>query len=109
MLRMILDHPVAFFAALVLHAILIGVLVVSFEWNLSPFDPNTAEEPEIIEAVVVDESRIEEEARKLREAEQRRREAQEQRQRVLEEQVSEAEQARLKEQNGLDDLRRQSE
>ncbi|MBT8130953.1 MAG: cell envelope integrity protein TolA [Gammaproteobacteria bacterium] len=83
----------ALFYAIVLHALLIGLLSFSFAWQ--QFSDVSAAPVLAIEAAVVDESLIEAELAKLEQADERIREAEGQRQRKIDEDAARAREARL--------------
>lgn len=67
----------AFFKALALHGLLLGLFALSFDQRQTLVKPQPV--PEIIKASVLDESQVEEQAKQLREQEDRQRMAEQQR------------------------------
>lgn len=100
----VLRHPVAVLFALFVHVVFIAILVVSFDWSEPAEMPGP--EVEVVQAVAVDEARVERELQRLKEAERQRR----QRARALEERRRKEERrlARLREEREAE-RRRQAE
>lgn len=84
-MRMSRETWIAFFKALALHGLLLGLLVLSFVRQQTQVKPRPR--PEIIQASVLDETQVEEQARRLREQEQQQRSAEQKRQRKIAEEL----------------------
>ncbi|HEB58408.1 MAG TPA: cell envelope integrity protein TolA [Gammaproteobacteria bacterium] len=70
MLKLVVQHPVAVFVAVVVHLVFIAILVVSFDWS-EPAEAPSAQ-VEVVQAVAVDEAQVERELRRIKEAERQR-------------------------------------
>jgi colicin import membrane protein len=104
-LRRLLNSQRNFVYALLVHVFFVSIFVVSFDWSAKPA-PSTPK-VNVIEAVAVDEARVQVELDKLKQAERRRQQQDDARQRKVKkeeqqlaelQQQKEAEQRRLKEQ-----------
>jgi len=108
MWRLIREDPRAFVFALLAHVALLVFLFVGLDWNIRP-QAGGAPRPKAIQAVAVDEARVQEELKKLEEAEKRRQREAEARLRKLREEARKAEQKRIQEQKRLAELKRKRE
>ncbi len=88
--------------SVVVHLVVIALVVVSFQWTPSISTPQS--QP-IIQAVAVDETKVKEEARKLKKAEDDRKAAEERRKRAAEQAARKAREQRLAEEKRLADLK----
>ncbi len=70
MLSDLLRHPASLVFAVVIHAVLIVLLMFSFDW--APKPQSASNKPDVIKAVAVDASKVEAELEKLRAAEDRK-------------------------------------
>ena len=84
----------ALFYAIVVHAILIGVLVFSFDWS---GDEENQPKVKVVQAVAIDESKIKKQIQKLKKIEDRKRRQEETWQRKLKKQADDAKRARERE------------
>lgn len=66
----LLRHPTSLIFAVVVHAVLIVLLMFSFDWTPKP--ESASNKPDVIKAVAVDASKVEAELKKLRAAEDRK-------------------------------------
>ncbi len=96
MIEIIRKNPIAFAGALLVHLLLVGVMLFSFEWPHT-LEVSSAPKVDVVQAVMMDESLIKAEAEKLRLAEEAQRKAEEARQRELQRQADKARQQRLEE------------
>lgn len=96
-----------FVYAVLVHVVFVGLLVVSLEWTATPDMPGMEEE--IVQAVVVDESRVKKELEKLKKAEEKKRRNEEARKNKLDKQAKAAESKRKKEEKHLQDLKKKRE
>lgn len=96
MIEIIRKNPIAFAGALLVHLLLVGVMLFSFEWTHT-LEVSSAPKVDVVQAVMMDESLIKAEAEKLRLAEEAQRKAEEARQRELQRQADKARQQRLEE------------
>ncbi len=108
MWRLIREDPRAFVFALLAHVALLVFLFVGLDWNIRP-PAGGAPRPKAIQAVAVDEARVQAELKKLEEAEKRRQREAEARLRKLREEARKAEQKRIQEQKRLAELKRKRE
>lgn len=107
MFQVVKDHPRAFLYAVLVHLALIGMLVFSLDWTIKPEGGPAQSKP--VQAIAIDESRLEAELERLQQAEtQKEREAAE-RLRRIEEQARQAEAAREREQQRLQELKKKQE
>jgi colicin import membrane protein len=113
MLKELMNDPRALFYAVLVHVALIAILVVSIQWNSKPAALQGKDE--IIQATVIDESRLQaEKQRKLdeeeakRQAEERRRQAELDRQRAEEQRRHDAQEAAKKKQQQEAEQQRQA-
>ena len=70
MFRELVKHPTSLAFAIVVHAILIGLLMFSFDWTPKP--DSAGSKPNVINAVAVDASKVDAELKKLRDADKRK-------------------------------------
>lgn len=70
MFRDLLQHPTSLVFAVVVHAVLILLLMFSFDWTPKP--ESSSNKPNVINAVAVDASKVEAELKKIRAAENRK-------------------------------------
>jgi len=82
----------------VVHAILVGVLVFSFDWS---GDESKQPKVKVVQAVAVDESKVKKQVDKLKKIEDRKRRKEEARQRKLQKQADDAKKAREREEKRL--------
>lgn len=99
MLEIIRKYPRAIFYAVIVHAVLIAIMVVSFKFTDKPAVPSKDKGEEIVHAVTVDAKKIDKELNKLKAAEQKK-------QRQLEQATKKAEQARRREEQKLADAKK---
>lgn len=100
------DHPSAFAYSVLVHAVLVALLSFSLDWTLKPVG---GPQPEVIQAVALDEQRVQQEVEKLKAAENKKQSEAERKLRELEEQARKAEEQRKAEQQQLADLKKQKE
>lgn len=103
MLKTLFKSPTALFYALIVHAVLIGVLVFSMDWSALKDDK---EKVNIVQATVVDEKKILKQIEDLKKNEARKIRKEEQRQRRLKKQADDAKKARKKEEKRLADVKK---
>ena len=104
------NRPGAFVYALLAHGALLAMLVVSLDWTPKPVAEGQAgPKQDIVEAVVVDPQRVEEELKKIESAEQRRQREAEQRLRELEAKARAAARKREQEEKRAQELKRERE
>jgi colicin import membrane protein len=113
MLKELLKHPSALFLAVLVHVALIAILVVSIQWNSKPAALQGSDE--IVQATVIDETKLQaEKQRKLdeeeakRRAEEQKKQAELDRQRVAEQRKREAQQAAEKKKQQAAEQQRQA-
>ena len=87
-MRKILDRFFAGFAAVVIHLVLIGTLLISLEWTPQKSVGNP--QVDVVEAVVVDESKVTQELERLREQERQKKLQEEDRVRKIADRASQA-------------------
>lgn len=93
--------------AVLVHVVFVGLLVFSLEWTKAPDMPGVHEE--IVQAVTVDESRVQKELEKIRQAEDKKRRQEETRKKQLEDQAKKAREKRQQEEQRLADLKKKRE
>jgi colicin import membrane protein len=103
-LRELLKHPAALFFSLIVHAILIGLLVISFDWTAKP--AAVAPKVDVIKAVAVDAAKVEAEVKKLKAAEDRRKRAEQARLDKLKREADAAKRKRAAEEKRVADLKK---
>jgi colicin import membrane protein len=106
-LKPVFDKWLAGFYAVLVHALVLGILLISLDW--SPEPKTDTSEPESVQAVVVDESRVAAEITRLKEQERLRREQEAARQERLEQEAREAEMRRKQEEQRLANIQQQLE
>lgn len=113
MLKEILKNPGALLFALLIHAVLIALLVVSIDWHSKPVPLQGAEQ--IVQATVIDEAKLQaEKERKLQEQQRQRdeqeaqRRAEQEKQRLEEQRKRDAEEAARKKQQQEVETQRQT-
>ncbi|MDH5446616.1 MAG: cell envelope integrity protein TolA [Gammaproteobacteria bacterium] len=94
MLEIIRKYPRAIFYAVIVHAALIAVMVMSFKWSDKAEYQSKDKGEEIVRATTVDAKKIEKELKKIKAAEHEK-------QRELEQAAKKAEKARLREEKKL--------
>ena len=104
MIKTILQHPFAFALSLLVHSVLVGIMVISFDWS-------SKEQPKInvVQATTVDEKKVEQQIKKLKQAEQQKIKAEEARRNKLESEADKARRKRQAEEQRLADARKQRE
>nr|VFJ61708.1 MAG: colicin import membrane protein [Candidatus Kentron sp. FW] len=102
MFRALLDKANAVFFAIVVHIVFVAILLVSLDWSSKPVpvEPKR-QEVESIQAVVVDEVKVQAELAKIEEQERRAHRAEEARLRKLEQKARAAERRRKEEERKL--------
>ncbi len=95
----------SFLLALAVHGVLAALLVVSLDWSMQPAALQQRSAP--VQAVVLDERRVQEEMRRLAEAEQARQRAEEERLRRLRAEAERARQQVERERRRLERLKRE--
>jgi colicin import membrane protein len=106
MWHVVKEHPRAFMYAVLVHLALAIMLVFSMDWTPKPTATGAAK-PEPVQAVIVDESKVNAEMQRLQDAERRKEQEAAERVRKLEEQAQQAETARKQEQQRLEELKQQ--
>lgn len=96
--------PTAVVLSVLVHVVVIGLVVVSFQWAPSV---STPQPQEIIQAVAVDAAKVDQEARKLEQAEAARKAAEEKRKRDAEQAARKAREQRVAEEKRLAELQQQ--
>ena len=96
-------NPLAIALSVLVHIVVIGLVVVSFQWTPSISTP--ASQP-IIQAVAVDEQKIEQEARKIEKAEAERKATEDRRKREAEQAAKKLRDQRVAEEKRLADLQK---
>nr|VFK39187.1 MAG: colicin import membrane protein [Candidatus Kentron sp. SD]VFK39786.1 MAG: colicin import membrane protein [Candidatus Kentron sp. SD] len=112
MFRGFLNKANALFLAIVVHVAFVAILLVSLDWSFKPISTKLApDSPRIepIQAMVVDETKIEDELAKLKKQEQVARQAEETRLRELEQRAKAAEKRRKAEERKLADAKKKFE
>ncbi|MFN2309763.1 MAG: cell envelope integrity protein TolA [Gammaproteobacteria bacterium] len=104
MWQIIKEHPRAFMYALLAHLVLVVMLVFSMDWTPKP-TASGVPKPEPVQAVIVDEAKVNAEMQRLQAEEQREAQAAAERLRQIEEQTQQAEAARKQEQQRLEALK----
>jgi len=94
MFDIIRKYPRAIFYAVIVHAVLIALMVVSFRWTDKPAIESKGKGEEIVHAVTVDAKKIDKELKKIKAAERKK-------QRELERATKKAEKARQREEKKL--------
>lgn len=105
MIGTIFKSPMALIYAIVVHAILLAVLVVSFDWTEDEEKPKL----HVVEATTVDESKVKKQIEKLKQKELKKKRAEEARQRKLEKEAEAAKQAREREEKRLADTQKKQQ
>ncbi len=105
-MKALLRSPMALFYAILVHIILVGVLVFSFDWT---GDEEHQVKVKVIQAVAVDESKIKKQIEKLKNIEDRKRRNEEARQRKLQKQAEDAKRAREREEKRLAEAKKNRE
>lgn len=95
--------PLAVVLSVLVHIAVIGLVVVSFQWTPSL---STPQPQPIIQAVAVDETKVEQEFKKLEQAEAERKAAEERRKREAEQAARKAREQRVAEEKRLADLQK---
>jgi len=98
MFEIIRKYPRAIFYALIVHAVLIALMVVSVKWSDKPTVVSKDKGEDIVHAVTVDAKKIDKELKKIKAAEHKK-------QRQLERAAKKAEQARQREEQKLADAK----
>ena len=80
-LRQFIDNFTATSLAIIVHVVVLGVLILSFNWTSPSAPPGSKVEP--VMAVVVDESQVAEEIEQIKKREEKKRKQEEKRTRVL--------------------------
>nr|VFK54888.1 MAG: Cell division and transport-associated protein TolA [Candidatus Kentron sp. TUN]VFK57697.1 MAG: Cell division and transport-associated protein TolA [Candidatus Kentron sp. TUN]VFK66479.1 MAG: Cell division and transport-associated protein TolA [Candidatus Kentron sp. TUN] len=103
MFRVFLDKFNALFLAIVVHVVFVMILLVSLDWSSKPMPTKSVlnRKVESIQAVVIDEAKVQAELTKIREQEQMARQAEEARLRTLERRAKVAEKRRKEEERKL--------
>jgi colicin import membrane protein len=104
-LRELTAQPRYLIYAVLVHVAFIAVLVMSFEWSPTPLSGAAAPQVDVVEAVVIDESKVRQEQERLQQIEARK-QAEEKRQR---DQLRAAEQARQQEEQRLAQIKEEQE
>jgi len=105
-LKSLFKSPISLFYAIMVHAILIGVMVFSFDWT---GDESKQPKVKIVQAVAVDESKVKKQVEKLKKIEDRKRRKEEARQRKLQKQADDAKKAREREEKRLAEAKKNRE
>jgi len=108
MAEFIREHATGLMLSLLVHAAIAAVLVVGFAWQTPPAALPMASTP-VVQATVIDQSRIEEELRKIERAEQQERERKQAEARKVREQAEQARKAREAEEARLIALKKKRE
>lgn len=98
MLKIITQHPRAAFLAVVIHLVFLLIIGVSLNWN-DGTPSVTASKVDIVQAVAVDEAKVQAELKRLKATEQKK-------QARLDRQVRKAKRARLREEKRLAELKK---
>jgi len=104
MFRIFFDKANALFLAIAVHVAFVMILLVSLDWSSRPVSVQSAPPPlkvEPIQAVVVDEAKVQEELTKIKEQEQMARQAEEAHLRKIEQKAKAAERRRKEEERKL--------
>lgn len=107
LLKEILENPVAMMLAILVHVVLGAVLFVSLEWTDVPTPAQPA--VNIVQAVAVDESKIQAEVEKLKKAEKKKAKKEKDKQRKLDKKARDAKKKRQREEKRLAKLRKERE
>lgn len=107
LLKEILENPRAMVYAILVHVALAAVLFISLEWT----DVATPKQPkvDVVQAVAVDEKKIQAELDKLKKAEEKKRKAEERKQKQLDKKAKDAEKKRKAEEQRLAKLKKERE
>ncbi len=106
-LTTIRSNPGAFIAALALHLVIILAVVIGYEWAPEHKLP-AAPKVDVVQAVMVDESKVKAEMERLRRAEEQRLKEEQARKQQLEAQAREAQRKREAEERRLKELERKA-
>lgn len=99
MLDIIRKYPRAIFYAVIVHAALVGIMVISYRSTDKPAMESKVKGEDIVHAVTVDAKKIDKELKKIKAAENKK-------QRELERATKKAEKARLREEKKLADVKK---
>jgi len=92
--------------AVLVHLLLIGMLLISLDWSPKAGLLGGKKPEPVMQAVVVDEAKVQAEMDKLQQAEQRKKQQEEERNRQLEKKAQEAKKAREREQRRIAELKK---
>jgi len=101
MFRTFTDRAKAFSFAIVVHAVFVAVLLLSFDWSPDPIPQSKSREVDPIQAVVIDEKKIQAELAEIENRKRTESEAEKARLRKLEKQAEAARKRRQKEERKL--------
>lgn len=104
MWQVVKEHPRSFAYAVLAHLVLVAMLVFSLDWSPKP-PAAGAPSPEPVQAVVVDSAKVDAEVQRLQDEQQRKEREAAERVKQLEEKAKQAEAARAKEQQRLEELK----
>ncbi len=107
MLGLIRRHPGAVLLAIGVHIAFFALLVVSFRFSETARPVANPQQPQVVQATTVDESKVQAELARLKAEQQRKQQAQEQAKRAAEQAAQRAEQARKREEQRLARLKQQ--
>ena len=108
--RRLLKSPKAVVYAVLVHILLVGLIVVGWQWHRTE-ERRTAPPPTPVQAEVVDDARVRAEVERLKQEEQRKRDEESARQRALDDsrrRAEEAERKRQQEEARLDELKKRA-
>lgn len=107
MLGLIRRHPGAVLLAIGVHIAFFALLVVSFRFSETARPVANPQQPQVVQATTVDESKVQAELARLKAEQRRKQQAQEQAKRAAEQAAQQAEQARKREEQRLARLKQQ--
>ena len=107
MLNQLIENPRYLAYAILVHIAFVVIIVFSLDWHLKPSHPQSQEN--VVQAVTVDESKVQAELEKLKAEEKRKQQAEEAKRRAQEKKAREAKQAREREEKRLVELKKQRE
>lgn len=107
MLKQLIENPRYLVYAILVHIAFVTIIVFSLNWHSTPH--RTQAEENIIQAVTIDETKVQAELEKLKEAEKRKQAQEEAKRKAQEKQAREAKKARENEEKRLAELKKKRE
>lgn len=106
MLKTLRESPKALLLSIIVHLAVVALLVVSLQWRPSLSSGSPSTQP-VIQAVAVNEKRVEQEMKKLQAAHAKRQAAEQQRQRAAQRALEQAQRKRQAEEQQIAELKKQ--